>query len=59
VIVVDRTRWIPSRPLRAFHFSSANLDDLSDEIERDSADTDNRLRDRILESTVGFLDRPA
>ena len=41
------------------HYCGANLDDLSDEIERDAADADNRLRDRILESTTGFLDRPS
>lgn len=41
------------------HYCGANLDDLSQEIERDAADTGNRLRDRILESTVGFLSGPA
>ena len=38
-------------------YCGANLDDLHSEIERDAADTDNRLRERIMESTVGFLNQ--
>lgn len=40
------------------HYCGANLDDLSQEIEKDSSETDDRLRDRIMESTVGFLNAP-
>lgn len=38
-------------------YCSANLDDLQAEIERDATDTDHRLRERIMESTVGFLNQ--
>ncbi|MGZ0170907.1 MAG: hypothetical protein ACKVHE_15235 [Planctomycetales bacterium] len=38
-------------------FCAANLEDLSEEINAPADDSDNQLRGRILESTVGFLNQ--